>query len=60
MSTHKSFDPTTAEASFLRSQRGMDPRAATASAAVLMDLADRQAVSAPSAKRRWSTVKSAI
>ena len=35
------FAPTTADASSLRSQRGVDARAAIAAATALMDLTDR-------------------
>src|SRR5206468_8333170 len=38
---HQAFDPATAGATSLNPQRGMDPWAAIASAAVLMDLPDR-------------------
>src|SRR5437773_11669718 len=38
---HQAFDPATAGATSLHPQRGMDPWAAIASAAVLMDLPDR-------------------
>src|SRR5437899_9706531 len=38
---HQAFDPATAGATSLHPQRGLDPWAAIASAAVLMDLSDR-------------------
>nr|WP_229193449.1 hypothetical protein [Bradyrhizobium brasilense] len=41
MPAHQAFDPAAAGATSLRPQRGMDPRAAMASAAVLMNLSDR-------------------
>src|SRR5689334_22805299 len=59
---HQAFDPATAGATSLRPQRGMDPRAAVAAAAVPMDLSDRSQERgiAGSACTHWTLAPSVI